>query len=170
MVLYLTFAAALIGVMFFMARTSLSLWIRIPIVLFIVALELVLVASVFYPEVVLKGPGQEHFWQRTPLKEFLLFLVMCLGMAAKYLWDLIEIRRSRNANLSQGERKHGIAFDPWEFAQPLLISAIVFGTVLNVVEAINPSAFVFSFQNGFFWQTIFKKNAEPQSGRTVSTS
>jgi hypothetical protein len=114
--------------------------------------------------VVFEG-GSQLFWTRSPWKELLLFLAMVLGMTSKYLWDLIEVRRSKNAVLRPDEPKVGIEFDVWDFVQPLLVSALVFVSVLSTIKDVTLMSFLFSFQNGFFWQSVLKQKAGPNLGR-----
>jgi divalent metal cation (Fe/Co/Zn/Cd) transporter len=107
--------------------------------------------------------GSETSWYKeTPWKELLTFGAMVFGMASKYLWDLIELRRNKNSNLAPGKPKHALEFDAWDFVQPLLVAGIVFSGVLAVQKETNLTALLFSFQNGFFWQTVLRtsKRAE----------
>jgi hypothetical protein len=114
--------------------------------------------------VIFKG-DLEPWWGRTPYREILLFTTMVVGMAAKYLWDLIEIRRAANAKRSPGEAKVGINFDAWDFVQPLLVAALVFAGVVATVKDFNATAYLFSFQNGFFWQAVLKqRQLAPKNG------
>jgi hypothetical protein len=86
-----------------------------------------------------------------------LFVVLLLGMNAKYLWDLIEERQKQNAKLLPGSARVGLAFDFWDFVKPLLVAAIVFEAVAGVQHTLSRAVLVGSFQNGFFWQTVFQK-------------
>jgi len=94
------------------------------------------------------------WWSTSPWQELLLFLAMILGMTAKTVWDAIEARRTRMRRAS-GDR--GLRIDPWEFAQPMLVSVIVFGAVIGAKQPAGIPGLVFSFQNGFFWQTVLRK-------------
>ena len=75
---------------------------------------------------------------------------MIMGMAAKYLFDAI------------GE-KNKIHFEKWQLFKPMLVAPIVFVAFYATVN--QESSFLmtigFSFQNGFFWQTVLgeKKKA-----------
>jgi hypothetical protein len=91
------------------------------------------------------------------LADIVLFVVLILGMSAKYLWDLIEIRSDRNSKRSPGQPTVGLGFDFWDFVKPMLVSVIVFGAVMNEKHELTRIAVLASFQNGFFWQTVFKK-------------
>jgi hypothetical protein len=86
-----------------------------------------------------------------------LFAILLLGMGAKYLWDLIEERQKKNSSLPPGSPKCGLAFDFWDFVKPLLVSVVVFEAVAGIQHSLSRVALVGSFQNGFFWQTVFQK-------------
>jgi len=92
---------------------------------------------------------------RSPWRELLLFGVMVLGMAGKYFWDLIE--RRRESRRAKGSRSPKLQFDWLDFLQPLLISGIVFAGVLREGPHEAVGSVLFSFQNGFFWQTVLKR-------------
>jgi hypothetical protein len=95
----------------------------------------------------------------SPWKELILFGSMVAGMMSKYLWDLIEVRRS--LRLKRGlEVKVPIGFDIWECIQPLLVAGIVFTTVLSTAKTLTFPLILLSYQNGFFWQTILRKGAK----------
>jgi hypothetical protein len=108
---------------------------------------------------VLMGSPETSWFQSTPWKELLTFGAMVFGMASKYFWDLIEVRRNKNSKLAQGQPKHGLEFDAWDFVQPFLVAGIVFSGVLAVQREVNPTALLFSFQNGFFWQSVLRAKA-----------
>lgn len=107
----------------------------------------------FSPSFRVLGPEGEAPY----LTDILLFVVLILGMSAKYLWDLIEIRNERNSKRSPGQPKFGLDFDFWDFVKPMLVSVIVFGVVTSGKHEITRTAVLGSFQNGFFGQTVFKK-------------
>jgi hypothetical protein len=93
------------------------------------------------------------------LAELVLFATMILGMSAKYLWDQIESRRKKNENLPPGAPKHRLEFDFWDFVQPLLVAGIIFAAVIQISSELNLTSGLFSFQNGFFWQTVIRRRA-----------
>lgn len=111
---------------------------------------------------VLMGP-EIPWYTDTPWKQVLSFGAMLCGMGAKYLWDLIEIRRNKNSKLATGEPRHTLEFDAWDFVQPLLVAGIVFSGVLAAQREMNLTGFLFSFQNGFFWQSVLKTKPQPQA-------
>jgi len=96
-----------------------------------------------------RGP-EIPVWQRSPFRELLLFAAMLLGMSSKYVWDLIEVRRTINLSRKPDQPKVG-------FVQPLLVAALVFAAVLAATSESNAPSFLFSFQNGFFWQAVLKQ-------------
>jgi hypothetical protein len=98
-------------------------------------------------------------WGRSPWRDIFLFLAMVLGMAAKYLWDLIELRRVKNLARREGAPKAGLEFDFYDFVQPMLVAALVFAAVLAAVKDFSVSSYLFSFQNGFFWQAVLKQRS-----------
>lgn len=97
------------------------------------------------------------WWNRSPWKELLLLVALLFGMIAKYLWELIEIRRKKNAERKPGVEKYGLEFDFWDFVQPMLFAGVVFSVVLQSAEDVKLTTLLFSFQNGFFWQAVFRK-------------
>ncbi len=103
-------------------------------------------------EVPLRAAGQP-WYETPPYKQGVALGFMVLGMAGKYLFDVIEARRQKKA---QGHTNPKLEFDRWDFFQPFIISFMVFGAFWNVHghEALSISCLVISFQNGFFWQTI----------------
>jgi hypothetical protein len=111
---------------------------------------------------VFRGPqtlGDEAWWQKTPGFEITLFAVMLLGMVVRYITKAIEDRRQTVAEWKKagGEGKRpGLELDKWEFAYPLLISAITFGALLSQIKAEQPAIenLLLAFQTGFFWQTL----------------
>lgn len=95
-----------------------------------------------------KGPNFfSTMWEG--IFEALLYFAMILGMAAKYLFEAI------------GE-DNSFEFRKWQFLKPFLVSPIVFGVVYGTIDvsASKLPLFIFSFQNGFFWQTILAKTIE----------
>ncbi len=93
-----------------------------------------------------KGIG--NIFSKIPWLDIGLYLVMLLGMASKYLFDII------------GDKpKKKLTFNKWQFIKPFLVSPIIFVTVYALVPENTSSLmiFVFAFQNGFFWQTLLYK-------------
>jgi hypothetical protein len=95
-------------------------------------------------------------WKHEFLKDLALFVAMLCGMVAKYLYDRIEERRLKNETRMAHEPKYGIQFDFWDFIQPVFVSASIFILVIGQKQKRIPFDLLalFSFQNGFFWQTI----------------
>lgn len=96
------------------------------------------------PDVIEKGPSSmlsEIAWL-----EISLYFVMLAGMAAKYFYDAI------------GEG-NTIQFQKWQFMKPIFVSPIVFGAIFVAMDESTSALLllIFSFQNGFFWQTVLNK-------------
>lgn len=91
-----------------------------------------------------------HVWmaQRVPYEELrplFLYITMLVGMFCKYLWDYTAPKTRRKFNYKL-------------FLRPVIISPIVFSVVWVAMG--NKTSFItffFSFQNGFFWQTILER-------------
>src|SRR6267378_8489733 len=130
-------------------------WIWKLSLVIIVLLAAAGVSALFFSDEVLTRSAQNDWWARSPWKESILFISMLLGMSSKYLWDLIEVKKKKNAALKPEEPRFPLEFDFWDFVQPFLVAAIVFSGVLALVKEMNLTAALFSFQNGFFWQTVF---------------
>jgi hypothetical protein len=75
------------------------------------------------------------------------FGAMLVGMAAHTAFNSIRRRRRCRAPV----------FDTWAFVEPALVAPIVFLGVRGFIpgEHFTFEALLFSFQNGFFWQTVF---------------
>ncbi|MCA2757927.1 hypothetical protein [Microcystis sp. M015S2] len=106
------------------------------------------------------------FPQLLPLRNgfiggFGLFVFMLAGMFARTLWDAIHSRV-------------GVApvhLDVWKLVLPTLISPIIFLVVWNFSKGqYDILTFTFSFQNGFFWQTVFGKVVAPSPVSTTPPS
>ena len=71
---------------------------------------------------------------------------MVAGMAAKYLYDAI------------GEG-NAPKLQKWQIVKPFLVSPIVFGVIYATMDESTSYLLllIFSFQNGFFWQTVLSK-------------
>ena len=96
------------------------------------------------PDVIEKGPAS---WvAEIPWFEIGLYFVMLAGMAAKYFYDAI----------GEGNEIH---FRKWQFIKPIFISPIVFGLIYGGMGEGTSVVLllIFSFQNGFFWQTVLYK-------------
>lgn len=100
--------------------------------------------------------GAIGWWETSPAKELLLLLAMLVGIFARVVWDAVDAHKQLRA---AGRRSKGPQFDKWDFVMPALISLLAFQTVLSVgkEQALSVSLAIFSFQNGFFWNTIFAR-------------
>ena len=102
------------------------------------------------------------WYEDTPWKQIIALSLTILGMAAKYLYDVIEERRHSRSSRSSPPP---LNIDVWEFILPFLVSFIVFGAFWNAHgdQTIDVTWLVITFQNGFFWQTVMS-GAGPQRG------
>ncbi|MEW6607596.1 MAG: hypothetical protein AB1414_09095 [bacterium] len=91
--------------------------------------------------------GISSFWAQIPWLEISLYLLMLIGMAAKYFFDAI------------GEEGKKIEFNKWQLFRPMLVSPIVFLVVYGSIGENTPLLvnLIFAFQNGFFWQTVLNR-------------
>jgi len=103
-------------------------------------------------EVTVRAPNAP-WYEDTPWKQIIALSLTILGMAAKYLHDVIVERRHSK---SAGSSPPPLNIDVWEFILPFLVSFIVFGSFWNAQgdQTIDVMWLVISFQNGFFWQTV----------------
>lgn len=92
--------------------------------------------------------GRSSLLSAIPWFEISLYFVMIAGMSAKYLFDAI------------GDGNE-IKFQKWQLIKPVFISPIVFGVVYSGLEKETSRMLIllFSFQNGFFWQSVLTKNS-----------
>ena len=93
------------------------------------------------PEVIEKGTWD--ILEAIPWLEVSLYLVMIVGMVAKYLYDTINTGNE-------------VSLQKWQFIKPICVSPIIFASVYAVVgkESSVVLLLLFAFQNGFFWQSI----------------
>lgn len=105
--------------------------------------------------------GGGGWYEKSPFREAILFLVMLCGMSARYVTKAIEDRREKLKQLNGSDQygKPKLEFDVWEFSYPLFFSVVTFGSLLGQIKDDNLTftTIVLSFQTGFFWQTLLKK-------------
>ena len=100
--------------------------------------------------------GPEAWYEVSPVRELLLFLLMGAGMLARLISQAIEVRREiKLRNPDKPPPK--LELDHWELLYPFLSSVVCFGAL---IEATSGRSFdlvlaILAFQNGFFWQTVF---------------
>jgi len=96
--------------------------------------------------VISKGAGE--ILANLPWQDIGMFFAMLVGMASKYLFDIIGEKKKRR-----------ITFNKWQFLKPFLVSPIIFGTILTQVPEKMPvfTLLILSYQNGFFWHTLLYK-------------
>lgn len=138
-----------------------------------VLLALSLISAAYW---LFKPPGpqvlssDESTWlNATPYRELLLFVLMLIGMTARFVTAAIEERRAQIAALRASGKTDRrslsipIRFDRWELVYPMMVSVITFGALLHQLESteVTLANAIISFQTGFFWQTILVR-AEPR--------
>jgi len=107
---------------------------------------------------------ERRIWYNcSPYVELTYFLMMILGMIARYITKAIDDRNERITKIEKiGDysTKPKVQFDGWNFSYPFFVSILTFGFLLQQIktETLNISEVVLSFQTGFFWQTILGKN------------
>lgn len=157
---FLTYGLVLALMIWIVQRKTINLIFRIliPMVIFLI---LFLVFYLFKPVFL----GDEVWYNQTPYIETIFFFLMLFGMASRYLTKSIEDRRekilrSKEKNKSIQEiQAIKLEFDLWEFSYPFFFSVITFGLLLKQIDIaeITTSNVILSFQTGFFWQTVLKK-------------
>ncbi len=103
-------------------------------------------------DIIFKGP--DNILSKIAWLDLGLYAAMLFGMASKYLYDLI------------GDKpKKKLKFNKWQFFKPFLVSPAIFVSVLALLPEQRSSLMilVFSYQNGFFWQTLLYKDAPATS-------
>ena len=126
--------------------------LKIQLIIFAVMLILtvgsLLLFEVQFNDVVNKGISANITLDMfTILYEIGLYLMMLLGMAAKYMYDWL------------GQEKNTL-FSVRSFARPFFISPIIFASVYGSMGEYTGAVFLlwaFSFQNGFFWKTVLDR-------------
>jgi hypothetical protein len=95
------------------------------------------------------NPVENPIAEASPWAGLAYFVTMVIGMLAQTLWQAIQRRRGRQPP----------TFDRWEFIKPALVAPIVFLAVYHNISdpKISTVMLLFSFQNGFFWQTVLRK-------------
>jgi hypothetical protein len=132
---------------------------QLPIVVgqLLLALALAALAVVWVPTFL----GADAWYESSPAREILLFVLMGLGMLARMVSLAIEERRAYRLK-NPGKPVPKLTLDHWELAYPFLSSAICFGALIDATgeREFDVVVALFAFQNGFFWQTILA-NAKP---------
>lgn len=136
--------------------STLKLLVSVIFLIFLIPVILIILGLILWY-------GFYLFPQLLPLRNgfiggFGLFVFMLAGMFARTLWDAIHSRV-------------GVApihLDVWKLVLPTLISPIIFLVVWNFSKGqYDILTFTFSFQNGFFWQTVFGKVVAPSPASTT---
>jgi len=102
------------------------------------------IGGVWGPTTTQKGPPD--MFQQPLWLQIALYFSMLVGMASKYLFDAI----------GEGNK---VEFRKWQFFKPMFVSPIIFAAIYSKVGEDSPVVLllIFSFQNGFFWQSVLKK-------------
>ena len=103
--------------------------------------------------------GTSAWYESTPGLQIVLFLLMIVGMASRYITKAIELRKERIAEFRKSGApfvKPNLEFDVWEFSYPMFLSVVTYGALLAQIKepTLTLSNCVLSYQTGFFWQTI----------------
>ena len=103
------------------------------------------------------GPSTYSFLRESPARELILFVIMLSGMMARMLNLVIE--RSGLAAGDSAEHFQSIKINKWEFVLPTLFAVPTFCTLMGQTtsESLNWVEMALAFQNGFFWQTLLKR-------------
>jgi hypothetical protein len=150
--------AAVLLAAVWLVRRKIPLWLK-----FLVALMAVILVTLAYYAVREAQSLSEGSWfEQSPIREVVFFLIMVAGMAAYAVANAIEARRSKLAVWQVGGEvgaRPGIDFDLWEFVYPFLFSVFTFGGLLGQIgdDGLSVATVVIAFQTGFFWQTVFDK-------------
>lgn len=117
-------------------------------------LTVAVVAWVFVPS--LPSLGAARWFDRSPTREVILFVLMLLGMVARVVSLAIEHARARKQARPTMSR--------WDFVYPMLFAVPTYGALMAQVttESLSLAQVVLAFETGFFWQTLLK-SAEPGS-------
>jgi uncharacterized membrane protein YedE/YeeE len=85
-----------------------------------------------------------------------LFLTMVLGMVAKALYDMVVSNEQLPSFGTEILTRKDVML-------PLLVSPMVFGAIYGYLRnsPITVITFMFAFQNGFFWKTVFGRLDKP---------
>jgi hypothetical protein len=133
-------------------RKGIARWVSI---FLIISLALGITVLYLSPHAIARGENANSIWKQPAIVDSILFIAMVVGMAFRYLWDLIEVRRAALHPGSSHQPVH-LNFDWLDFLQPLLVAGIVFAVVIGTAKDLSPTTILFSYQNGFFWQSILK--------------
>jgi hypothetical protein len=138
-------------------RQTLKRWLRIVLALPLLTLS-VLSLWLGNEQATTLGPS-EHWYDGGAVCELMFFLLMLVGMAARYVTKAIEVRRAKISELEKAGKdfvKPGLEFDAWEFSYPLFLSVVTYGALVSQMkdQSLTLANATLSFQTGFFWQTL----------------
>ena len=146
-------------------RKTLGIYLRVSLLLVIAFAILGFVFYFYTSWGSLITLGREEWYEKSPFPQFTFFVLMLAGMATRYVTKQIEDRRERlrqireKAESQEITTKPKIDFDIWEFSYPFFFSVVTFASLLSQLQdqLISLTNVMLSFQTGFFWQTILKK-------------
>ncbi|WP_171236315.1 hypothetical protein [Ruegeria sp. HKCCA6837] len=120
---------------------------------------MVLLAILFFAIAIVSADrflSGDSWFERSPVREMILFALMGLGMIARMISLAIEERSAKRAKLEAGEATPDLRIDGWDILYPFLSSSICFGALTETVSSMVMSlpVLLLAFQNGFFWQTV----------------
>jgi hypothetical protein len=158
MSVYLFLGVAILGtiVIAITNRVPLSWWGRAGIAIVATGAIVAIVYEIAKPAT-LGGDGSiASFLRSSPVREFLLFGCLLVGMAASVLSVAIERREA--AKREPAAPDVGLQIDKWQFVYPMLFAIPTFGALLTQVSGplLSVTDSILAFQTGFFWQTILK--------------
>jgi hypothetical protein len=126
----------------------------------LIAAALLLAFTLVRPGMTLDEPPA--WYDRSPQREIILFVLMLAGMAARFVTRAIEERRARIKEAASAGKRGRVAihFDGWELVYPMMVSVVTFGVLLAQIgsEHLTVANAVIGFQTGFFWQTILNRS------------
>jgi hypothetical protein len=96
------------------------------------------------------GPEENVAAEASSWAALAYFIAMVVGMLAQTIWHALQQRQANSTPV----------FDKWEFVKPALVAPIVFIAVYQNISQVHFTVvmLLFSFQNGFFWQTVLRSN------------
>ena len=100
----------------------------------------------------LAGGPENKALETPPWVALCYFASMVVGMLAQTIWLALQQRAAGAAP----------TFDKWEFVKPALVAPIVFIAAYHTITDANfkTMTLLFSFQNGFFWQTVLRSQQQ----------
>jgi hypothetical protein len=126
-----------------------------------------IIAWLFYP--VQHQDDALPWYQTTPYKHLIGYLLMLLGMWASVLDKSISERRASTRDTLKQRMGKGatgshvaLRFDRWDFVQPFLYSWFTYNALISHLNSglLDPATCILSIQTGFCWETIVNRGLE----------